>query len=342
VKTRLGGIQALRALAALAVVVQHANYYVATQLGIPWTTHLPTDIGTPAVILFFVISGFVMGRCLDQGRAFLWRRFVRIYPPFWMAIALSWLLLAWTSPGWYFSWGSAFLLPVRGLNQSWLIPFWTLCYEVAFYAAVYAFILAGFGRRRISLICALWLVLIHAITLIRPISIPEPGLAILASPVVPPFVLGLLASTLDLRVSLAMRGALVLAGCAAWFAPLGLGLNGIERLSMAFTCLVLAIGDLPMPAALMWLGDCSYGLYLVHAIGVRVALGGMERFTTIRGYWLTLTVVIGAALALGLTFGAVESRWHRRVARRRREAPHLEHAVAVGDVLPATAAAHRD
>ena len=56
----LGNVQALRAIAALMVVVVHAYAVESTYLpGRPWTTPFHV-LGTYGVDLFFVISGLVM------------------------------------------------------------------------------------------------------------------------------------------------------------------------------------------------------------------------------------------------------------------------------------------
>ncbi len=95
----LVSIQALRAVAALMVLVFHLCQEL-TKLGadLPATTFI---IGTAGVDLFFVISGFVMvyssERLFGQPRAsiqFLARRVVRIVPLYWIATTAMVLLLA--------------------------------------------------------------------------------------------------------------------------------------------------------------------------------------------------------------------------------------------------------
>src|SRR5436305_8136800 len=77
---RFDMIDAWRGLAALAVVVHHVTGKIF--------------IGGPAVILFFVISGYCITAsaesCLRKGRGFshfMWRRVRRIYPPYLLSIA---------------------------------------------------------------------------------------------------------------------------------------------------------------------------------------------------------------------------------------------------------------
>ena len=74
---KLRSLQVLRAVAAVAVVSVHA------QLG---------ERGTAGVDLFFVISGFIIGRVMIGRSAweFARDRIWRIYPIYWVAL-LPWL-----------------------------------------------------------------------------------------------------------------------------------------------------------------------------------------------------------------------------------------------------------
>src|SRR5665213_2393583 len=75
----LSSIQYLRAGAALAVVAYHALQWLGGGF----------DVGRAGVDVFFVISGLIMwtvtaGREVSPG-AFLWRRFTRVAPLYWLA-----------------------------------------------------------------------------------------------------------------------------------------------------------------------------------------------------------------------------------------------------------------
>lgn len=92
--TRVVGVDALRALAALAVFFCHiAQYWQLTDLPL----HLPEflALGAQGVDLFIVMSGFVLGlpafhahRAL-RTRNFLARRAIRLLPPYYAALALA-------------------------------------------------------------------------------------------------------------------------------------------------------------------------------------------------------------------------------------------------------------
>ncbi len=123
---RLHELDSLRGLAALSVVACHC-LKVRTGVGFGWLLwlldHTPLGIvraGHEAVILFFVLSGFVLAALPFLNgpvryRAFLAKRVCRIYLPYYVALALailmaqavggarvpgvgSWFNIAWTSP----------------------------------------------------------------------------------------------------------------------------------------------------------------------------------------------------------------------------------------------------
>ena len=136
-------LEIIRALAALMVVVGHVFYYGL----IPSSSviQMLTAFGTEAVIIFFVLSGLVV-TLADQKRpymgalVFLFRRFVRIFPIFAVAIAISVLSdrvisghwpLATSVIGNLLFLGSlgGLIVSVPDTNQA----LWSLAYEMTYY-----------------------------------------------------------------------------------------------------------------------------------------------------------------------------------------------------------------
>jgi peptidoglycan/LPS O-acetylase OafA/YrhL len=95
-KHGLPSIQALRAIAAIAVALAHACHYLEKELGIP--NPLPgSEFGSAGVDLFFVISGFVMVYASERffrreasPAEFFFRRLARIVPCTGSRPASSW------------------------------------------------------------------------------------------------------------------------------------------------------------------------------------------------------------------------------------------------------------
>ena len=151
----------LRAVAALAICLLHA--------GFPWF-EWQLNAGVP---LFFVISGFVIFMTCRTSAFdpadYAYRRFVRIFPLWW--IALFWFagFTVHFGLGWRVDWPyllkSLTLLPTQNA-QGELRPYlnvgWTLIYEVFFYA-LYG-IAAWLGRWWLCTVAIVSLVLIGWLT----------------------------------------------------------------------------------------------------------------------------------------------------------------------------------
>lgn len=148
-KSKLLGIQYLRAFAALMVVYYHlAGQVPAFAPYFHFDTVIDSAHLWSGVCVFFVISGFIMyvtGRKLTAGE-FAWRRIARIVPLYW-AVTLAVCALALVDPRLLHSTDltignavrSLLFLPYSNPTQGGmlfpiLVPGWTLNYEVAFYA----------------------------------------------------------------------------------------------------------------------------------------------------------------------------------------------------------------
>ena len=99
---RFASLDAVRGLAALSVFFAHLHaVFVSHHIALDLTPAFLLWAGGEAVILFFVLSGFVLVRRADHGvpqslRAFWWGRLARIGVPSWVMLAgcvlATWLL----------------------------------------------------------------------------------------------------------------------------------------------------------------------------------------------------------------------------------------------------------
>jgi exopolysaccharide production protein ExoZ len=142
-RPRYSSIQYLRGLAATLVVASHAFLYPLADAPL-----LYGRWGWLGVILFFVISGFIMVTVTGSGRfdgsTFLRRRAVRVVPMYWAATLFT-AALALAAPqifktmtfDWSQLWRSLLFVPFYNETSGGIHPIyklgWTLNYEVYFY-----------------------------------------------------------------------------------------------------------------------------------------------------------------------------------------------------------------
>ncbi|MFN3837980.1 MAG: acyltransferase family protein [Brevundimonas sp.] len=297
---RFYGVQALRFAAATAVVVAHALDLAGTRLGLETGLANGTleNFGAVGVDVFFVISGFIIATT-TRGQAgvgaageFLWRRFRRVAPIYWM---LSLPILIGMARGGTLSPEVAtatFLFwPFSGLEMTFpaLGPGWTLCFEMLFYAG---FGLAMAGGKRVG-----WgLIAAYGAMLAAGLIVATPVLRFWGAPIVLEFLLGV-------GIASAWRRAPRWFG--AWAIGLalvgfGLGLvvgyggiddvralndpwNGLQRVAVwGLPSALLVFGVVRMERtdraprrvarAAAFMGDASYSIYLAHVLVIR-ALG---------------------------------------------------------------------
>jgi peptidoglycan/LPS O-acetylase OafA/YrhL len=143
---RFPQVDAMRAIAALSVVIYHSAMIggIAAPgfLG-AYVAHL--NVGVP---LFFVISGFLLYRPFVSARLsgtppirwgpYLLRRALRIVPAYWVALTV--LTVLWGLPGvftadWWRYYGLVQIYAHRTIDQGMGVA-WTLCIEVTFYLAL--------------------------------------------------------------------------------------------------------------------------------------------------------------------------------------------------------------
>ncbi|MFI9596358.1 acyltransferase family protein [Nonomuraea sp. NPDC052265] len=154
---RLAWLDALRGLAAMVVVFEHA-------LEPLWPEARPLikavfDPGWYGVLVFFLVSGYIVPGSLERRgsvRAFWISRFFRLWPLFTVCVAGMLLLaaLGWDSLHiWWDTRPAAMILAHASMLQNLLyVPnvanvLWTLSYEMAFYLLLTAMFTLGVHRR---------------------------------------------------------------------------------------------------------------------------------------------------------------------------------------------------
>ncbi len=144
---RFAGLDGVRAVAALAVVLTHVGFQSGEAISGPLRTVLARlDVG---VAVFFVLSGFLLhrpqalaalrGRPLPATVPYLWRRALRVLPGYWLAVAAALLLLPANADAGAGTWLRSLTLTqvyVPDGLAAGLTQMWSLATEVTFYLAL--------------------------------------------------------------------------------------------------------------------------------------------------------------------------------------------------------------
>lgn len=316
------GIQALRGLAAVAVVVQHAVVLAHLVYGADYNAVLKMNFGITGVLIFFCISGFVIGTNSHMPFVeFAGRRLLRIYPPFWVAIAIMFLVtpndFAGAPIG--LSYKTALLLPSQAL-PSFNIPFWTLVYEVFFYALAAIAFSAKLSRNGLTILFTTWILLVQLVAVYSKAVNPlQPGAWIAISAYTQFFAAGLIAAVnIEKLKPVGPVIWMMIAAGAMLGAQLTEAISIVANslfLAVSMTSVILAASAIVrLPRILLLSGDASYGIYLVHWIAIVFVI---ER-TKPMGVSLSLTIMLAIATALvtGVCFGWIEAHFYKAAARK--------------------------
>lgn len=291
---KIVSVQYLRAIAALLVLVSHALLYPLVGENLAYGR-----LGWLGVILFFVISGFIMVSVTDSGRfdgrQFMRRRIMRVAPLYW-AFTLIAAALALFAPqlfkttsfdGSQLALSLAFIPFYNGASHG-LHPLyklgWTLNYEMFFYVC-FALLAMFTARSRVVGLTLAYAALALVGFLIAPQSaIPQFYTSFLPLA----FVVGCWIGLGHVEGRLA---GLPPAGMAALALLGGVGLvegfwwnrGPVEDatafaglLSFSGAVVVLALrseGHLPRLPWLEQMGNASYSIYLVHIFAVALMAG---------------------------------------------------------------------
>lgn len=312
---KLYSVQYLRACAALLVLFAHAFSY---QIGAD--APVIVTAGRLGVILFFVISGFIMVYISGNGPfsapAFLKRRAIRIIPLYWIFTSLAALLAA-LLPSLFqttvFTWphylqSLAFIVheaPGGGGGSPLLSLGWTLNYEVYFYI-VFAALAFLSVTSRVSVLTAFFVAMWLAGLIAAPAN-PVAEFYLGASPLA--FVIGTWIGRRHLDNGFThdtSKTALLclMAGAGAAIAFVDDGTRFMGQISFAgqvmWAASLLVLGLVLEPRLRHWnlleqLGDASYALYLSH-IFVIGAVAYLAR--RIVGYEHPATVLLVSVVSI--------------------------------------------
>jgi len=354
---RLLGLELLRGLAALAILLEHVRYSVRDACGVgvavPWLiSRVECYWG---VDLFFVLSGYVIGLTLDKpgttARSFLLARLARVLPLYLVAttFCLAFQTCYLGEPSVSTLVTTYTLMPLAGdaLNPSTAHPYgWTLCYEALFYLAATALAAAAGGRRAVPALVALFALAPLAFTAAGPVpGWDYPSFAL--SPLTAEFALGLLAYRLTGRLPGWAGGALLALsvlglarGCLAEgnYGPQAEVIadpmwawGRVARFGLPAFCCVLGVARLdhagvfrPVARLATASGAVSYSLYLVQPLAF-ITTAVVAKSLGVTGPWavaaLTVALTLAQAVAvfhyLDRPLHALAKGWAKRLSTPR-------------------------
>lgn len=335
---RISELDALRGLAAMVVLLFHFTakfdeFYPRSPLlirGLNWGEH--------GVALFFMLSGYVIFMTLERTKSvgeFVVGRFSRLYPAFWVSVLMTFCVVrAFGLPGQEVT-GRDMVLNLTMMPRLFRVAmvdgvYWSLEFELWFYAAMVALSVLG-AFRHVVKVLLLWLVVALVCHGVLEVCDPASLLArffgklkaLTSLEYIHLFAIGMVFYDVRRTGSWKWGHYAVLLLCAVlifWTTPVVVG---------AIICVLAAVlqaattGKLPFLNArpLLWLGYISYPLYLVHQNIGYVVLRRCDAL----GWNPDLAVIAVTALSIGLaalltyTVERPVMRWIRGFTRRGRE-----------------------
>jgi exopolysaccharide production protein ExoZ len=327
----LDTLQAGRAGASLAVLLFHTNAILSVSKYLGHDVFPVFKSGASGVQFFFVLSGFVIllvhekdvGNPAKIGE-FLWKRFRRVYPPFWIVLLIVipvYFLIPSFGVGGERSLSvilSTFLLAPDSRDLL-LAPAWTLRHEILFYLIF----CVSIWSRSVGLgVGAAWIVLSAVVPFFH---LGFPGSFLFTSNHLL-FAFGALVCLAFKRANItrvqaaivAILGAVMFA--SVWFAELYHIVNSTDALNVLYgvagALLILGFvtterdSGFSVPRVLTFLGEASYSIYLVHYSALSVVI---KLVTKMSGRlhladWAVFVISALLALLAGVSFHLLVER----------------------------------
>ncbi|MBS1703577.1 MAG: acyltransferase [Armatimonadetes bacterium] len=284
-------LDAIRGIAALAVVFQHVLWYVSPTFESFFAT--VWSPGRFGVVAFFIVSGFIVPQSLESKgniRAFWTARFYRLFPAYWSSLLLIAIVLG-LGLSWHPPISLKYLLQWL-VNLTMLQEFvkiqdinpvaWTLGLELALYGAITLAFARGFLKRTWLIAMSLLFLLAVASTILPNvfhIRFPAGGAAVCSS-----IILGLVLyrwftgslANSDAGVIGFFCLAVTILSAFANYSPSRLLSDPLQPTQLSaissvltgyvFFIVMFLFRGAKFPNWTLWLGKVSYSLYLLHPV----------------------------------------------------------------------------
>lgn len=277
-KGRFDGIQALRALAAFSVLVNHMAFIQNGGFGVD---------------IFFCISGFIMMYVTnDSTQGFIQKRLIRIVPLYYIMTLFTYIS-ALILPSLF---EQTTMSPVYLIKSLLFIPFdignaiqpivrvgWTLNYEVFFYVILWVSL--HISHRFRGVIAS---IILASLTVVGMTTYGMYDFATFwTDSIIIEFIYGMIAYDIVSRIAEAVYNkkfnsiiyiiVAVLCFCFMWSVKYIDALSNVPRFVvygipalLLFVMIFLATYKVKLPRVIVFLGDISYSVYLIHYFIVRI------------------------------------------------------------------------
>jgi peptidoglycan/LPS O-acetylase OafA/YrhL len=327
---RLSGLDALRGLAALSVVLYHFTWFYGYKIDTSFAPSISFPFGSYGVDLFFVISGFVIFMTLERAttlRSFAVTRFARLYPAFWAAVGIT--IIARALDGRLAMSLGAVLANLTMVPTLFGTPFvdgvyWTLFYELGFYVLAGGFFATG--CRQPEFACLGWL--LASILFLNYAPVLPHGSFLLATSITsfsPLLVTGIMIYRIrQNRRNLASYAVLLTAiFCSSSMPAVGVNhINGITNGAVTAILAVVVWGGARVrrtgSLGFVFFGEISYSLYLVHSeVGYSLLhLGTIIGLSNDFSVVLALMTVVAISTVINKCIERPAQRWIKNMYTR--------------------------
>lgn len=314
----IGSLQFLRAVAAILVLLRHGTAAIRGQFGYLYLDNF-FKFGYAGVDLFFVLSGFVIYYSTVNAKhtlttsEFLLRRFVRIFPLYWIAVIFYLSLLILTK----YTLHSPIVIPTAAVliktflliltdnHDRLLAVSWTLSYEILFYL-VFGIL---FFRKPTLFIMALitWVICCYINQFfIHYHAVESNPLRIFLSPMIAEFLFGCLIAILVLKYPAKYQHIALIAGLflfiifaineSTWhdsYREITLGIPS------ALIVYAAAHNKRKIPLLFLLIGDASYSIYLFHIPLMQIISKCLVLLKINHLHFFSTTLILLLILSLG-------------------------------------------
>jgi peptidoglycan/LPS O-acetylase OafA/YrhL len=299
-------VQILRGLAAVSVVLYHLDIESFRYLSHRFFSF---SYGALGVDFFFTLSGFIITyihlndiRYRGSAPTFIVRRFIRIYPFYWLCV-LDVLLIHPEFAGWMHLIKNMLLFRLP-MPELYISVAWSLTFEVIFYLAFTVAIATGWNFTRFLLTG--WIILI--IINYGDVFASSPFINLVANNMIIEFLCGCIAGYLFVtRKAELPKLLLPLFIAAGIFLCATMLIQGYNRFSLvmtlsfgitssfivffAATCDRLYRHNLQAPRVFVLLGDASYAIYLTHTILIGHLFRWLTRSFNVSGNLSSISMI---------------------------------------------------